>query len=89
MEGSDFTSQAYKTAYANYVSNVYSASGSLGFNVHLVDAGDQYVAMGLKTNYTYLDFQADAYAAHTAYPGFGIIGPGLTEDADPSWLLNF
>jgi hypothetical protein len=85
------TNKTMRKGYTSWLTSISIAASYTYMGSEIVDYGDKFIQNGMKEQvktYNITDYMNDAYYAY-GYTGYFIYGPGITEDADKSWLLNY
>jgi hypothetical protein len=85
MQNSNFSNTNYiQSVFKSFLNKLSNLAGQ-PFNMELVDKGNLYTAMGIKNNYTAVQFVQDCNYVNNVVYGLIMTGPGTTAEADSSW----
>lgn len=76
-------------SFVAVVFGYYRASHSIVYHMQMFDYGDQAVALGYRDQFNVTTFMSEIkYYEQTVLYGIFYEGPGITDNADPSWIAS-
>ncbi len=85
MQNSNFADSTYlRDVFVAFVKDLYKTAKQ-PFSIELVDKGNLFPSLGIKSNYSASQFIADCGSVNKVYYGLMMAGPGTTAEADSSW----
>lgn len=88
MEIANFSSKEYISQVFYSFMVEMSRAAQQPFNVELVDKGNLFAEMGVRSNYSATQFVQDCNYVNNYMYGVIMIGPGTTASADSSWYAE-